>query len=188
MGHAKDGSGQQAGITEDDLVGTVGGRIAAEGCPDVCTQGLGELRQGLDKGQGQTVAAFLAVGAGEIGTSAVMADGHGDLFGQGFVEFGCLLADVVFQVGGVYLCAGKISGKEKLSDLVDDIDNGPVGGNRHRADVVETVFGLPGGDQFCDDFRDSVVQADAVVLILTAGIRGGRGGLLALCCCHGDSR
>src|SRR5665648_616654 len=125
------------------------------------------------------VTAFLAVGAGLTGSTAVMADGHGDLLGESFVELGGLVADVIFQIGGVQLSLGKIPWKEELSHLVNDIDDGLVGGDGLRADVIKAVFGVPGGDKLLDHRRDLVVQAYVSATILVAGVKGRRAGLFA---------
>lgn len=72
------------------------------------------------------MAAFLALGAGQVGAPAVMADGHDDLFGKAFVEFGGLFADVIFEIRGVQFGLGEITGKEELAYQVNDIDDGLV--------------------------------------------------------------
>ena len=129
MGQAVDQGGQQAGIAEDHLVGALGGRVAFQGGPDVGGQDCRDLGQGLDKGQRHLVALFLAVGAGQVVAPAVVADGHGDLLGHLFVEIGGLLADVVFEVGGMQPGPGEIAGKENAAGLLDDLDDLCPGGN-----------------------------------------------------------
>jgi len=73
-----------------------------------------------------------------------VADGHGYLLRELVVKFGSLLADVIFQVGGVEPGRSEIARKEDAPRLLDDGDNRLVRWYRHRADVIIAFLGTPG--------------------------------------------
>ena len=153
MSEAEDQRCQQAGIAENHLVRTLGGRVAFKRCANVGGERRRHPRQGLDEGQRLVVAQGLATGAGQVVAPAVAADGHGDLVGNLFVEIGGLLADVVFEVGGMQFGPGEIAGKENAAGLLDDLDDLFLGGNGDRADMFVAILGAPGGEQLLDDGR-----------------------------------
>ncbi len=160
MGDPVNGDGQDARIAEDDLVSAFGGGIAFQGGNDVGGKDFLQVRQGADEFQGQDMTLLPALDAGLFGLEAVVLEGENDLPGKALEEFGCFLADTVFEVGRIDAGLGEITGKKDAAASMDNADNGLVRGDGDGAGHVPVPFSMPGAGQLSDHRRNFVIELE----------------------------
>ncbi len=142
--HAIDRDGEQARITENDLVEALGRGIALVRRPDVRAQHPPDFRQALDKGHGLFVPLFRALGTGLFVAVAVMADGPDDLVGQTVIQHCQFLAQIVAQADRLNAGLVEIARKKDVPGGLDDLEQVLPGGQWNRTDVIETIRSAAG--------------------------------------------
>ncbi|MCG6535409.1 MAG: hypothetical protein L7F78_12120, partial [Syntrophales bacterium LBB04] len=148
VGQAIDRDGEEPGVTEDDLVGASGGRVALVGGAHVVGQTAAQVGQSLDEGQGGLAAPLLALGAGLIVAVAVVAYGPAYLGGQALEEVAHLLAQVVFQPHRVQAGLVEVAGEKDAPGQQQYLHHLLAGGDGRRTDMGEALLARAGGDQF----------------------------------------
>ena len=117
MSHSVDCNSKEPRIAEDDFVIALCGRISLSGSYDILGKSPSQPGHFFKEVYGCFMAPAKALGAGEIVAEAFVANGKGNLLGQGLKESGDLLSEVITEVDPVHGRAYKIAGKEYVSNL-----------------------------------------------------------------------
>ena len=121
VGQPVNGDCHKSRVAENYLVIAFGCWITFISSPDICVQQFFDCRQFLHNLQGNFMALFRTLGAGQVEPEAVMLEGGDYLAGKVFQKTCGFLAQVVLKVGLGQSRLGKISGKQDAPGLVDQL-------------------------------------------------------------------